>query len=72
MGIVAADTSVSLDEFITGPNAGVEHPLGQGGSVSTNGYTTSQAGASLTGWRAERPTGMPRSWTKHLDLQAQL
>ena len=31
MGIVAADISASLDGFITGPNAGVEHPLGQGG-----------------------------------------
>ena len=30
-GIVAADISVSLDGFITGPNAGVEYPLGKGG-----------------------------------------
>jgi dihydrofolate reductase len=28
---VTADISMSLDGFITGPNVGVEHPLGEGG-----------------------------------------
>lgn len=31
MGKVAADISVSLDGFITGPNDNVEQPLGEGG-----------------------------------------
>jgi dihydrofolate reductase len=31
MGKVTADMSISLDGFITGPNDGVELPLGEGG-----------------------------------------
>lgn len=32
MGKVVSDISMSVDEFIAGPNAGVEHPLGEGGN----------------------------------------
>ena len=31
MGTIAVDKSISLDGFITGPNPGPEHPLGEGG-----------------------------------------
>lgn len=31
MGKVAADISMSVDGFITGPNDNVEQPLGEGG-----------------------------------------
>jgi hypothetical protein len=31
MGRVVIDDSTSVDGFSTGPNAGVEHPMGDGG-----------------------------------------
>ncbi len=37
MGTVLLDISMSLDGFITGPNEGLEHPLGEGGALRTYG-----------------------------------
>jgi hypothetical protein len=31
MGDVVLDISMSLDGFVTGPNVGIEHPLGEDG-----------------------------------------
>jgi dihydrofolate reductase len=33
MGQIVSDISISLDGYITGPNDGPEHPLGEGGEV---------------------------------------
>jgi hypothetical protein len=34
MGDVVLDISMSLDGFVTGPNVGIEHPLGEDGERS--------------------------------------
>jgi hypothetical protein len=33
MGDVVLDISMSLDGFVTGPNVGIEHPLGEDGEL---------------------------------------
>jgi hypothetical protein len=51
MGEVVFDISMSLEGFITGPNEGIEHPLGEAMDGSTTGSST------------VRPPQTPRSST---------
>lgn len=80
MGTVALDITMSLDGFVTGPDAGIERGLGIGGEplhdwVSSGTETDTRilentaaaAGAVLMGRRTFDVVDGPRGWAEEVD-----